>query len=208
MKNDKHVYFMKPVDEHGPIKIGCSSEPVKRLRALEIVSPVLLEVICSAPGSHGHENWLHHRFSKDRRHGEWFEWSQDLQIIIDHVANTGNLPPMEIPKTSKQLKERVAFKIGRMPRRNPKVTPIKFKITAAVHKAERRVYGFGGDKLFRPDEIDAILDDQRGFWADPISGKKLALIDKYIATLNTLPEKPRDMSAWTLWANQIREQAA
>lgn len=208
MKIDKHVYFMKPVNERGPIKIGCSSEPAKRLRALEIVSPVLLEIVGSAPGSNGHENWLHHRFFENRRHGEWFEWSQDLQAIIDHVVNTGKLPPMEIPKTSKQYKEQAALKRGRMPRRNPNVTPIKFKITAAVHKAERRVYGFGGHALFRPVEIDAILDDQRGFWADPISGKKLALIDKYIATLDTLPSKPRDMSAWTLWANQIREQAA
>ena len=87
--NAKHVYFLRPVGQQGPIKIGCSATPAKRLRSVEIWSPVQLEMVASAPGGHAHEWTLHSMFGEDRLHGEWFAVTPDLMKIISYVSENG-----------------------------------------------------------------------------------------------------------------------
>lgn len=92
----KCVYFFRPVGQIGPIKIGCSTTPEHRLEQYAAWSPLMLELIATAPGSHADEHALHGKFRKYHLHGEWFGASKDLLALIDHVQATGELP--ELPR--------------------------------------------------------------------------------------------------------------
>jgi predicted transcriptional regulator len=90
----KRVYFLRPVGQIGPIKIGCSKLPELRLETITVWSPVRLELICSVPGSHKDERALHGMFAKHHAHGEWFGASKELLALIDHCELHGELPPL------------------------------------------------------------------------------------------------------------------
>jgi hypothetical protein len=92
----KRVYFLRPVGQLGPVKIGCSKLPDLRLETLTTWSPVRLELICSVPGTHKDERTLHGMFRKHHVHGEWFGASKELLALIDHCALNGELP--ELPE--------------------------------------------------------------------------------------------------------------
>lgn len=92
----KRVYFMRPVGQIGPIKIGCSKLPELRLDTMTIWSPVQLEIVVSVPGTHPQETALHGMFRKHHLHGEWFGASKELLALIDHCVERGELP--ELPK--------------------------------------------------------------------------------------------------------------
>lgn len=96
----KQVYFLRPVGERGPIKIGMSVLPRARLRAHQIWSPVLLEIAAMVPAHHNAENWLHRHFLADWIHGEWFKWSERLQEAIDCATANGALPDWVDPPTN------------------------------------------------------------------------------------------------------------
>jgi len=91
MSRDTHVYFMRPVGQQGPIKIGCSKEPRQRLESLSIWSPVPLEIICYVKGSYSDEYFLHSGFHKSLSHREWFHWSQRLEDTIARIREAGSL---------------------------------------------------------------------------------------------------------------------
>lgn len=90
----KRVYFLRPVGQLGPIKIGCSKLPELRLETLTVWSPMRLELICSVPGTHKDERTLHGMFHKHHVHGEWFGASKELLALIDHCQATGELPAL------------------------------------------------------------------------------------------------------------------
>ncbi len=92
----KRVYFLRPVGQLGPVKIGCSVLPDLRLETLTTWSPVRLELICSVPGTHKDERTLHGMFAKHHVHGEWFGASKELLALIGHCQATGALP--ELPE--------------------------------------------------------------------------------------------------------------
>lgn len=66
------VYFIKPVGMDGPVKIGCSGNPRKRLSSLMSWSPFRLEIAATFPGEYDLEENLHQCFSDLHSHGEWF----------------------------------------------------------------------------------------------------------------------------------------
>lgn len=88
----KHIYFLKPADARGPVKIGLSTQPVSRLKSYQIWSPVMLEMAAACEAHPNTEQFLHRRFIASWLHGEWFEWSKDLQAIIDYVNEHGRVP--------------------------------------------------------------------------------------------------------------------
>ena len=67
-------------EEGGPIKIGISIKPKKRLQACQTGSPVKLRLIALIEGNV--ENKLHGKFSKDHIHGEWYKPSKELIEFI------------------------------------------------------------------------------------------------------------------------------
>lgn len=107
----KLVYFLRPVGQLGPIKIGCSKLPALRLETLTTWSPVRLELICSVPGSHKDEHTLHGMFARHHVHGEWFGASKELLALIDYCEAHGELPAL--PKVVKFPKVRHVGHRGR-----------------------------------------------------------------------------------------------
>lgn len=205
---DKTVYFLRPIGALGPVKIGCSQDSAKRLRTVEIWSPLKLEIAASAPGTFRHENALHHRFAEQRLHGEWFAYSPELGALIEAVASTGGLPPMAMPTTAEEWDELREKRKGKLPRRDNASRLNKYKITKRVQDAERRVYGFRGYEYARPDDIDAIIRGYQGFGSTLATKRDLALIDKYIDRLKELPSVDRSFKAWLDWHATARSAAA
>lgn len=117
--SEKRIYFLRPVGQVGPIKIGCSVMPEKRLETYLPWSPIELELIVTAEGGHQQERQLHGVFGKDWMHHEWFAASKELLALIDYVLDTGALP--ELPRVIKfrvkpQSKPRVKSIDGYGPR--------------------------------------------------------------------------------------------
>jgi len=69
----------------GRYKIGFSiSDPRFRVKALQIGSPIKLELVAVIPKcSRDDELALHHRFEASRLHGEWFSGTSDLLAFIE-----------------------------------------------------------------------------------------------------------------------------
>jgi hypothetical protein len=65
------------------IKIGFSSRPLDRLRALQTSHPDELEILGTIRGTRQLESKLHKRFADDRERGEWFQASDALWDYID-----------------------------------------------------------------------------------------------------------------------------
>jgi Meiotically up-regulated gene 113 len=79
------VYFIQSVIG-GPVKIGHSVWPTKRLAALQCASPHRLRIVATMPGARGDERHFQHRFDVERMSGEWFEPSQR---ICEFIASIG-----------------------------------------------------------------------------------------------------------------------
>lgn len=68
----RKIYFLKPRDSLGPIKIGSTEMFDTRFRNLMSWSPLPLQVIVTVPGSFKLEHRLHDCFAHARLHHEWF----------------------------------------------------------------------------------------------------------------------------------------
>lgn len=190
----KRVYFIRPVGEDGPVKIGCSHEPIHRLKSVQVWSPLLLEVAAYAEGSHDHERAMQRMFIEDHLHGEWFRASDKLNRIIASVAATGALPLMEISRTAPGLGDR---------RRQNKGVTAEMKRRVAA--AERHAYGYGDAEFLRPEpvaeiyrKIDYLADHQ-------ITGKEMIALKSYIADLKSFPASDRSRDAWLLHFRRDRQ---
>lgn len=78
------VYFIQAI-EGGPIKIGMSQNPERRLADLQVGSPVRLRIIGVAVGGQQREAALHRRLAKHRVHGEWFADAPEVMAAIAEV---------------------------------------------------------------------------------------------------------------------------
>ncbi|QPJ96943.1 GIY-YIG nuclease family protein [Streptomyces clavuligerus] len=79
----------------GLVKVGTTTQLARRLRALQLSSPVPLAILWSAPGGRSMEAALHLRFAQLRQHGEWFDFGSDNPVLKVEEAITAGLP--EIP---------------------------------------------------------------------------------------------------------------
>lgn len=95
MKGQKQIYFLRPVGQRTPVKIGCSINPISRLAAIQIWSPTLLEIVAVTSGGHEFERDLHARFASDRLHGEWFSCGRELAELIADIAAGNPLPAVK-----------------------------------------------------------------------------------------------------------------
>lgn len=81
------IYFIKPVGMPGPVKIGCSADPPKRLLELSTWSPFPLEIVAMADGDFKIERNVHCCFADTHSHREWFHASDRLTAIMARIAN-------------------------------------------------------------------------------------------------------------------------
>lgn len=82
-----YVYFIR--SETGPIKIGFARVPERRLRSIQAMSPVSLDIVATEPGVRHRECQLHWRFRESRLHGEWFEPTLELKEYIKSLRGAG-----------------------------------------------------------------------------------------------------------------------
>lgn len=101
MARGPHVYFLRPVGQEGPVKIGWSSLPSERLRTYQLWSPVPLELVARYPGDEKLEARFHARFSNQRLHGEWFQGSPGLTATIEAI-NEGRFDAADLPAVGKR----------------------------------------------------------------------------------------------------------
>lgn len=75
----------------GIYKIGSSSNPSRRLGEIQNMSPVILDLVWKHPGDIELETHLHHVFTENRSHGEWFIFEDDplpqiKQAVEDYLG--------------------------------------------------------------------------------------------------------------------------
>lgn len=56
------------------VKIGTTREIERRLRNIQLMSPIPVSVLWAHPGDRELELKLHHHFARFRTHGEWFDF--------------------------------------------------------------------------------------------------------------------------------------
>lgn len=138
------VYFLRPFGAEGPIKIGCSGLPERRLVDLAHWSPVPLELVARLPGDEELERRFHAAFLAYRSHCEWFHASEALTAVIAEIVagtfDTSTLPPPQ-----------------RLPsaRSRPR-TPRQRLRTSYIHKVR---WAFRNNGLDAPPWVDAGLDE-------------------------------------------------
>jgi hypothetical protein len=76
------IYFIQQ-GENGAIKIGYTTNPPKRLKALATASPYPLHVRLVIEGSKKLEKDLHNKFAQWQLDGEWFEPCQEIIDFIE-----------------------------------------------------------------------------------------------------------------------------
>jgi hypothetical protein len=91
------VYFIRPVGMRGPVKIGYSTLPERRLMELSVWSPFPLEVACRIPGSNSTELAFHTLFRAFHSHNEWFHPAPEIDATIDAI-NAGSFELATLPK--------------------------------------------------------------------------------------------------------------
>lgn len=79
------VYFIKPVGMPGPIKIGCSFMPEKRLADIAAWSPWPLEIVVTIPGDATLERNIHECLAHHHSHKEWFHAHPDILRLTERL---------------------------------------------------------------------------------------------------------------------------
>lgn len=94
------IYFIRPVGEMGPVKIGCSKNPEKRLQQLSCIERRKLEILATVPGNMDDERRIQSTFWHDHLYNEWFGWSRMLHVVVAAAArgelDIDALPPARV----------------------------------------------------------------------------------------------------------------
>ena len=174
MRTRSLVYFIKPVGIDGPIKIGCSHVPERRLLELSAWSPWPLELIGAIKGTSRDEANFHSRFKDCHSHREWFHSTPLLQATIAAVLNAGNFSPILHLPVNGSI---------RSISRKPRTEDVQRRVTCAmrVGKIENRLRRQEGDGgVWRaPAGIQRTLENWRT--GKMPSTEEMARIEKYFA---------------------------
>ncbi len=82
IRGDDMTTYLVLAEDIGRVKIGTSRNERVRLSVLQTGSPVPLKLILSLPAKDYPEEALHVSFARFRTHGEWFEFSPELQMFV------------------------------------------------------------------------------------------------------------------------------
>lgn len=81
-----HLYMIRSAA--GPIKIGISVDPAKRLKGLQTAHPWKLSLLCVVEGGAYLESEYHFRFAEHRLAGEWFNPAPEILAEIERLRET------------------------------------------------------------------------------------------------------------------------
>lgn len=90
------VYFIRPVGQAGPVKIGSSASPAARLRQYNRCSPIDLEIIGALPGGFDIEWRIHAELERFHLRSEWFSAEPEVLALIS-AALSGTLDVAALP---------------------------------------------------------------------------------------------------------------
>ena len=97
----RYVYFIRPVGENGPVKIGCSINPRDRVKQMTRRNRPL-ELVAALGGDFFEERQFHTLFAADHIGKEWFFWTPALGEVMDAIA-AGDFDRSILPDTPKRL---------------------------------------------------------------------------------------------------------
>jgi hypothetical protein len=194
------VYFLKPADMAGPIKIGVSFSPVNRLRSLMSWSPFVLELLATTPGTSETERVVHSHFMADHHHGEWFNPSPRLLDLIARLTAgeaLGDCLDLDLPHVAKRVQAKI---------------PGKQSVSMRVVSAEKWAYGrhHWPSPPQRPSHINHIMSEwQSAFDTRPLAGHRAALL-AYAEALKAGPKHPDYVAERARYARpySLKKQAA
>lgn len=177
MSKPKYVYFIKPVGMDGPIKIGSSGVPAKRLLDLSVWSPFPLELIGMVPGGCRDENFLHTRFADQHSHREWFRSSPVLRHTIERIlaGETFKAACTDLVKAGSIRNQKL--------RTTTPERQIFINYTAKIRKALYRLWSKAG-RWSEPPDVRKIMDAWKGNYADrkPVapSEQQIARLEEFL----------------------------
>ena len=79
-----YIYFIQQGDD-GPIKVGYSTSPEERLRALQTASPYSLRLLKVVEGGEALEKQIHTRFAENQLQGEWFQPTDTFVAYLESL---------------------------------------------------------------------------------------------------------------------------
>lgn len=164
------VYFIRPIGQEGPVKIGCSADPIKRLKQLMIWSPLPLEIAAAFPGNHSDEAAMQGMFAGQRSHGEWFRASDRLSALIASIRQGDPIDRLSSEYQEAKSSMRVA-------------SGVKSHLTKRLNLAEKAAL-LRGISVIRPDHIRQAVAEYTGPHLPVPTAEHRALIDLYIRELN------------------------
>jgi len=77
------IYFIQGENDNSNIKIGFSISLNKRIKTLQLYSPIKLRIIGILEGNIKLEKSIHKKFKKYRLWGEWFEANSEIFNFIE-----------------------------------------------------------------------------------------------------------------------------
>jgi hypothetical protein len=150
MNSNPYIYFIKPVGMTGPIKIGCSCMPERRLSTLSTWSPFELEIVTTIAGGQRLERNIHECFADLHTHREWFMPGRHL---LDAISRLKNGEPIEqVINLNKRIGRITNGRCGGAGW--SEVTRQKMSIFHRVRGAMKKI---GGSPYNPPKQIDAIM---------------------------------------------------
>ena len=84
------VYFIKGKNDNSKVKIGYSKNVKNRLKQIQYMSPVELEILNTMDGNAQVEMNIHQMFNSVRLYGEWFRLTPELAEFIKSPFNPTN----------------------------------------------------------------------------------------------------------------------
>lgn len=147
----KNVYFMRPVGQLGPIKIGCSAYVEERLTQVATWSPIPLEIIHMQEGDHTLERNLHRCFADYHSHLEWFHPGDRLLAAISKLRSGS-----KIADAIDLSDDRGSIHAARRKQIIPELVGYR-SFTMKVSWALKRARSKSKAMLYVPDDVDRIM---------------------------------------------------
>lgn len=167
------VYFLRPVNALGPIKIGCSVRPLTRLQIFAAWSPVELVLMGTVAGELKDEAFLHRCFADCHSHGEWFLAKPHLLETITALLAAGNF----------DAARRALKPVGSIRKKRAPISPEEgrrrsyFSRVRWAGKRLRKALGEDGP-WYAPEDVQRVTRKYREIVP---TAEDYALLDEYLA---------------------------